>query len=162
MNIYTGIVTVLAVILVSIGLLLNLAGKATGKYRRKDLMSANEKEFFGRLLSALPGHFVFPQVAMSAILEASATNANVKHQDRLRIAQQRIDYLICNSACHTVAVIELDDRTHNKKKDDIRDSRLAQAEIPTIRFESRQKPSIQDIAAAIAEVEKRTALVSPV
>lgn len=154
------VVAVIVMVLLLTSLLNNSFKANVGRYKRRDLMTANEKEFFGRLISALPGHFVFPQVAMSAIIEASATRENIKQQDRLRVAQQRVDYLICDSACVILAVIELDDRTHNKKKDDIRDARLAQGHIPTIRFESRQKPSLTEIAAAISKIEEANAAVA--
>jgi hypothetical protein len=58
-------------------------------------MTANELEFFGRLVTALPGHYVFPQVAMSALIEAASSDKNKAHGDRLRIAQQRADYVVC-------------------------------------------------------------------
>lgn len=125
-----------------------------GKYKAKGLLTENEREFFGRLVSALPAHFVFPQVAMSALLEASGGNNKTRHSDFLRIAQQRVDFLICNAACRVVAVIELDDRTHNKRKDQVRDQRLMQANIPTIRYQSSSRPTLAQIQQAIAAVEQ--------
>ena len=35
-----------------------------GIYKRGKLMTDNELEFFGRLISAMPHHFIFPQVSM--------------------------------------------------------------------------------------------------
>lgn len=127
-----------------------------GKYKAKGLMTENEREFFGRLVSALPAHFVFPQVAMSALLDASDGNAKTKHADFLRIAQHRVDFLICDAACRVVAVIELDDRTHNKRKDQVRDKRLMQANIPTIRYQSSSRPNLAQIHEAIAALEQNT------
>ena len=112
-------------------------------------MSDNELEFFGRLIAALPEHYIFPQVAMSALLEASSSDKRVAHSDRLRIAQQRIDYVVCNKRCEVIAVVELDDRTHSRAKDKVRDGRLEQASIKTGRFQSRQKPTADAIRAAV-------------
>jgi hypothetical protein len=87
-----------------------------GAYRQRKLMTENEREFFARLVKALPGHYIFPQVALSGLLEASSTSKQKAHSDRLRIAQQRADFVICDENCTVVAVIELDDRTHSAKK----------------------------------------------
>lgn len=121
----------------------------TGAYRRRDLMTANEREFFGRLVAALPDHYIFPQVALSALLEPSSGNAKTAYGDHLRIAQQRADYVVCTKNGAVVAVVELDDRTHSRAKDQLRDSRLEQAGIRTVRFQSRQKPTPAAILVAI-------------
>jgi hypothetical protein len=123
-----------------------------GIYQGKDLLTDNELEFFGRLVQALPQYYIFPQVAMSALLEAASRDEARRNTDRLRIAQQRIDYVVCDRRCNVVAVVELDDRTHSREKDQVRDERLEQAGIRTLRFESRAKPSLQAIRAALKEV----------
>ncbi|MEO7494589.1 MAG: DUF2726 domain-containing protein [Massilia sp.] len=121
----------------------------TGAYRRRKLMTDNEAEFFGRLVSALPDHYVFPQVAMSALLETASSDKRTAHADRLRIAQQRADYVICGRSCEVVAVVELDDKTHTRTKDELRDARLEQAGIRTVRFQARNKPKVEAIRALI-------------
>ena len=124
-------------------------GAPEGKYKRRDIMTDNEMEFFGRLVAALPDHYIFPQVAMSALLDPAAGDRKRAHADRLRIAQQRTDYVVCNRRCEVVAVVELDDRTHSQAKDEVRDGRLAQGGYRTVRFQSRQKPPAAAIRAAI-------------
>jgi hypothetical protein len=86
---------------------------------------------------------------MSALLAPANTDRKQAHSDRLRIAQQRIDYVVCNRRCEVVAVVELDDRTHSKVKDQLRDGRLEQGGFRTVRFQSRQKPPAAEIRAAI-------------
>jgi len=132
-----------------------------GTYRRRKLMTDNEEEFFGRLVVALPDHYIFPQVAMSAMLQPGSSDGRTAHSDRLRIAQQRVDYVVCTKSCEIVAVVELDDRTHSQAKDQLRDSRLEQAGIRTVRFQARNKPKVDAIRAMIlgstvAEVAKAT------
>lgn len=135
---------------VAVALLKKTEGKGrTGTYRRRKLMTENEEEFFGRLVVALPDHYIFPQVAMSALLDTASSNKRTAHSDRLRIAQQRVDYVVCTRSCELVAVIELDDRTHVRAKDRLRDARLEQAGIRTVRFQARQKPKVEVIRAAI-------------
>src|SRR4051812_20476941 len=112
-------------------------------------MSENELDFFGRLVAALPDHYIFPQVAMSALLEAASSDKKAAHRDRLHITLQRADYVVCTKNCDLVAVIELDDRAHSTAKDQLRDSRLEQAGIRTVRFKSRAKPPVDGLRAAI-------------
>ncbi|MGB9109742.1 MAG: DUF2726 domain-containing protein [Telluria sp.] len=131
-----------------------------GTYKQRALMTDNEAEFFGRLVVALPDHYIFPQVAMSALLDTTSSDKRTAHSDRLRIAQQRIDYLVCTKRCEVVAVVELDDKTHSRAKDQLRDTRLEQAGIRTVRFHSRSKPAVDAIRATIlgsAPAEFKTA-----
>ena len=143
------VVIVLAIVVVAfIGPLFKVPGLA-GKYKARQLMTENEAEFFGRLVVALPDHYIFPQVAMTALIEAASSDKKIAHSDRLRIAQQRADYVVCDRSCRVVAVVELDDRTHSHSKDKIRDARLRQGGIRTIRFQSTSKPSVGAVRAAV-------------
>ncbi|QGZ41976.1 uncharacterized protein DUF2726 [Pseudoduganella flava] len=137
----------------------------TGAYRRRKLMTDNEEEFFGRLVVALPDHYIFPQVAMSALLEPASGNSKTAYADRLRVAQQRVDYVVCTKRCEVVAVVELDDKTHTRSKDTLRDARLEQGGIRTVRFQARHKPKVEAIRAMIlgpieAEAGKETSMTS--
>jgi hypothetical protein len=53
----------------------------TGTYRQRKLMTDNEAEFFGRLVVALPDHYIFPQVAMSALLDTASSDKRTAHGD---------------------------------------------------------------------------------
>jgi very-short-patch-repair endonuclease len=108
---------------------------------------------------ALPDHYIFPQVAMSALLDTTSSDKRTAHGDRLRIAQQRVDYVVCTKSCEVVAVVELDDKTHSRAKDQLRDARLEQGRIRTVRFQARSKPGVEAIrnmilGSASAEVRK--------
>lgn len=136
----------------------------TGAYRQRKFMTDNEEEFFGRLVVALPDHYIFSQVAMSALLEAVSSDKGNAHGDRLRIAQQRVDYVVCTRRCEVVAVVELDDKTHARAKDDLRDARLEQAGIRTVRFQARNKPKVEAIRTIIlgpTVAEAAPALIEP-
>jgi len=86
---------------------------------------------------------------MSAIIEAASSDKKLAHSDRLKVAQQRVDYVVCTTTGELVAVIELDDRTHSSAKDQLRDARLEQAGIRTVRFQSRTKPTPAAIRIAV-------------
>jgi hypothetical protein len=120
-----------------------------GTYKQRNLMTDNEAEFFGRLVVALPDHYIFPQVAMSALLDSTSGDKRTAHADRLRIAQQRVDYVVCTKRCEVIAVVELDDRTHSRAKDQLRDARLEQGRIRTVRFQARSKPGVDAIRTMI-------------
>lgn len=151
MKILLAVAVVAIVLIVLVGLTRTHARKVdrSGSYKRRALMTDNELEFFGRLVAALPDHYIFPQVAMSALLEPTSPDKKLAQSDRNRISQLRIDYVVCNRRCEVVAVVELDDKTHSRAKDKVRDERLAQVAIRTVRFQSRQKPAADVIRAAI-------------
>ena len=141
------------VLAVAIAVAALLAAKASkgrvARYRARPPMTDNELEFFGRLVKAVPEHFIFPQVAMSAILQTTETDRKKAHGDHLRIAQQRVDYLVCRADGSIVAVVELDDKSHKAAKDKLRDERLQGAGIRTLRFESRKKPAVPALRDAL-------------
>lgn len=124
-------------------------GRQIGAYRQRKLMTDNEAEFFGRLVVAMPDHYIFPQVAMSGLIESSSGDRKTALADRLRIAQQRVDFVICSRTCDVVAVVELDDKSHDRSKDIVRDARLAQAGIRTVRFQARSKPRVEALRNSI-------------
>ena len=86
---------------------------------------------------------------MSALLDTASGDKRIAHSDRLRIAQQRVDYVVCTRRCEVVAVVELDDKTHSRAKDELRDARLEQAGIRTVRFQARHKPKVEAIRTMI-------------
>lgn len=142
------LVVVVAIVAVS-QLMARKGTDRAGTYRSRKLMTDNEEEFFGRLVVALPDHYVFPQVALSALLQTASGNGKNAHSDRMRIAQQVVDYVVCTKRCEVVAVVELDDRTHSRSKDQLRDSRLEQGGIRTVRFQARDKPKVEAIRAIV-------------
>jgi len=121
----------------------------TGNYKAGKLMTENEREFFARLVVALPEHYIFPQVAMGALIVPASNDKKIAHADRLRVAQQRVDFVVCDRACKVTAVVELDDRTHQAGKDQRRDERLNQGAIRTVRFQSKNKPAASAIREAV-------------
>jgi hypothetical protein len=119
--------------------------KQSNKYKAKKLMTDNEFEFFKRLVQALPEYYVFPQVAMNAVLQANGNDRKENYGIRNTFSQKVIDYVIYNQQGKIVAIIELDDKTHNKEKDEKRDAMLHQAGYKTVRFQSKNKPNTEDI-----------------
>jgi hypothetical protein len=121
------------------------------KYRARELLTPNELEFFRRLRRALPDAYIFPQVALSAIIGPTSRGKRNLHDFR-RIAQKRVDYAIYTANMEIVAIIELDDRTHDRARDAQRDAFVSSAGIRTLRFQSRQKPTVEQLKAAVFPV----------
>jgi very-short-patch-repair endonuclease len=144
--VYTKFLVIVGIFVIIAAVLSQLAtGTNLGKFKKRQLMTDNELEFFFRLTRALPDYLVFPQVSMQALIEAASDDRKTAYKDRLRIAQQRVDYVISDPAGAVVAVIELDDKTHSQKKDAVRDARLRQTGIKTLRYQSKAKPSSASI-----------------
>ncbi|MBK3865420.1 DUF2726 domain-containing protein [Paraburkholderia aspalathi] len=125
-----------------------LATLGQPQYRARSLLTGNEIEFFRRLRRALPQEYIFPQVALSALI-APRSRSEKQLRDFRRISQKRVDYAIYTSDLQLVAIVELDDRTHNRAADAVRDAFVASAGIRTLRFESRNKPTVEQIRAAV-------------
>ncbi len=122
------------------------AGIAKDLYKSKPLMTENEKEFFNRLVLALPNHYVFPQVAFGALLQPNVKGNNKKYYSvRGTFAQKIADYVVCDQSMSIIAIIELDDKTHSNDKDAKRDAMLEQAGYKIIRWNSKKKPTVQEI-----------------
>jgi very-short-patch-repair endonuclease len=129
-----------------------LAQGGDAKFRAKPLLTANEIEFLSRLEAAAPELRFSPQVAMGALIEPAVPRSDRKAYYRLRgmfsqkivdfVAQRRTDGQI-------VAIIELDDRTHDAGRDAKRDEMLKSAGYRTIRWKSTAKPDAAGIRALL-------------
>jgi hypothetical protein len=115
--------------------------------QRKRLLTPNEIEFLYRLQRALPAHHVFPQVSFAAFLtDDGKLSRKSSWAVRARFDRKIADYVVCDQNFSIIALVELDDRTHDAKADRHRDAITRAAGYQTIRFQSRQKPSVAEIA----------------
>jgi len=123
---------------------------ATGKFKAKRLFTPNELEFIGRLEAAAPGLRFHGQVSMGAILDPAVPSSDRKAFMSIRgmFAQKIVDFVAQDRATgEIIAIIELDDRTHSSGKDEKRDFMLSGAGYRIIRWNSKNKPSIDSIRA---------------
>lgn len=125
-------------------------------YKSKPLMTDNEKEFYVRLVEALPNYYVFSQVAFGALLQPNIKGNNRKYYSvHGTFAQKIADYVVCDKSMKVGAIVELDDRTHSASKDGKRDLMLEQAGYTVVRWSSKKKPTVQEIAERIKPEEAR-------
>jgi hypothetical protein len=125
-------------------------------YVGRPILTANELEFWRRLIKALPEYTVLTQVSMSALIEPAVHPGHRRFRElRNRFAQKYVDYVVCDQvSLQVVAIIELDDRTHDPIKDAARDAMLNEAGYTVVRWESRAKPSVKEIAHTIAGCQR--------
>lgn len=117
---------------------------APSRYKARRLLTENETEFFRRIKIALPEFHVFPQVAMSALIEPTS-KGQATIADRNRIDRKVIDFTVFNIELELICLIELDDSTHIKAKDEARDKITGSAGIKTLRWSSKNKPDVNII-----------------
>jgi len=114
-------------------------------------LTPNEQKMFFRLVDAMPDLVVLPQVAFSALLTARSKGA------RNRFSQKVADFVLCDRAFNVLAIVELDDSSHNGRglADKARDAMLEGAGYRVLRW--RGIPDAAQVKAALAPVPKTTA-----
>ncbi len=119
------------------------------RIQSKPLLTPNETEFFHRLQRALSAYHVFPQVPFAALLTVDRKlSRKARWSIRVRFDRKIADFVVCERvSLKVIAIIELDDRTHDAKADRDRDAITKAAGYQTFRFQSKQKPSEAEIAA---------------
>lgn len=113
--------------------------KAGGQLWPKYVLTKREQSMFFRLTESLPDCVVLTQVSFNALLW---TNNNA---DRNSFNRKMADFVICNKAFEVLAVVELDDSTHNgqEERDNKRDELLKKAGYNILRY--KQVPNIDEV-----------------
>ncbi|GAB3546069.1 hypothetical protein GCM10027343_23400 [Noviherbaspirillum agri] len=118
------------------------------KYRKKNVLTGSEREFFYRLRHALPECVVCPQMAVSALIEPMGIGvARKSGLDRIR--GERVGYAIFDEKMHLIAIVEIDHRSRTSRRDMVRDAYFAKAGIRTVRFSAKRLPSEGKIKSSI-------------
>lgn len=125
-------------------------------FQRKGLLTPNEVEFFGRLRTALPDYIVLAQVSMGALLKPAVASG---HKDfwatRNKIGSKIVDFVVCSESLDVVALIELDDAKHDLAKDRQRDDFTSSAGYWTVRWDSSERPDVNEIRKTVVDVHMR-------
>jgi len=123
-------------------------------FQEKPFLTENELEFLHRMELAMPEIRFHAQVSMGALINPAATKGD-KDFNRLRrkFAQKIVDFVAQDRRSgRVIAIIELDDKTHDPLKDAQRDAMTADAGYITIRWDSRAKPSIDEIRRTLGSI----------
>jgi hypothetical protein len=114
----------------------------------RSLLSERENEFYHHLIALYPNHQIFVQVALSQLI-----NIDRNHPEcdsiRARYKQLVADFVLCGLDLHVIAVIELDDRSHERADRQNADARknkaLADAGIRLVRIPAGRLPTEDDL-----------------
>jgi very-short-patch-repair endonuclease len=72
---------------------------------------------------------------------------------RRRFDKKIVDFVVyVHGSMRVLAIVELDDRTHDPEKDRVRDAMMAKGGFQTVRWDSRAKPSVQVIQQKFASL----------
>lgn len=112
-------------------------GNAKFTVERKCPLTKAEQRMYWLLVDVFkaPDFVVLSQVSMSALLKSD-------WKDRNRYAQKYVDFVVCSPSFFVLAVIELDDWSHDNKqdKDAERDAMLQSAGLNALRYRALPEP----------------------
>lgn len=125
-------------------------------FERKKILTNPEQALYFKLCEALPEHCIFSQVQLSQLVQVKKGHDFKAWFNRIN--RMSADFVVTDKNMHTIAVIELDDKTHEKpdriEADKKKDKALASAGIRTIRWKSGTTPTTEEIKKIfIAEKE---------
>lgn len=114
---------------------------STKHYQCIPLLTEREQDFFWRLKEAVRDDLVIaPQVVFGAFIKVKATALTDKNHARHVVAHNRCDFLLCDKKLKPVALVEVDDSTHNsakaKAKDRRRDELMKAVGVSVLRYRS--------------------------
>jgi len=151
------IVLVVFVVLVAVALIVlkkNRPGNVDGAwpfYVRKPL-SAPEQVLYFRLCKALPENIVLAQVGLSRFLGVKKGNNFQAWMNRIN--RMSADFVVCAKDSSVLAVVELDDstheRAHRKQADAKKDKAIAAAGIRIVRWNVKTIPDDSAIRLTFA------------
>ncbi len=121
-------------------------------YYSRRILSRPEQVLYFRLCSALSDQYiVLAQVGLSRILGVKKGNNFYTWNNRIN--RMTVDFVICNKDSSIIAVIELDDSSHQKAPRRIADAKkdkaLKSAHIKVIRWPVNAMPNEADIRAVL-------------
>lgn len=140
---------VAGILLLGIAFIVALVWARRVRYRRTTIMTANEREFYQRLLQACPDCEIWPQVPILALLRPDAKEGTRTFWVAFKqISNMRVDWVIARDL-EVLAIVELDDRSHDAKRDAKRDQILKSCGYRVLRFQTNKRPDPQQIQEAV-------------
>lgn len=144
------VVLLLISALIVIGLLKALwskSGPTSWPLYSKKILTQPEQILYFRLVEALPNHLVFAQIQLSQFLGVKKGHNYQSWSNRIN--RMSADFVVCKKDSSVIAVIELDDSTHNQPKrraaDQKKDAAITAAGIPMIRWKVQEIPNNTEI-----------------
>lgn len=153
------IILLLIIIIVAISLVLLLKSKPKDSQQNSELwpfyakkpLTQPEQVLYFRLIEALPEHIVLAQVQLSRFLGVKKGHNYQSWANRIN--RMSADFVICNKDSTIVAVIELDDDSHQKTSRQLTDTKknkaLGSAGIKIIRWQVKSMPDLNSIKSEL-------------
>lgn len=134
-------------------------GKQKLPYFRRQLMTPVEQSAYQTLIHALPEYCVFPQVQASRVLDTPRNKDNYYWFNF--ISRLSYDFVICRPDSTPIAIIEIDDSSHQlntRQSTDNRKNKATQAAgIAVIRYPANKLPQTAEIKRLIHNINKKAA-----
>ena len=147
----TLVATIIALVLIGL-VLLKKKPETNAKFHPKRPLSEPEQILYWKLKTALPDHVVLPQIAFSRFLYTKGATSKENFRKFGSGRQKVADFLICNKSFYILAIVELDDSSHNPQRDDARDEILKEAGLKLFRWKVGQMPTENEIKKIIMGV----------
>lgn len=126
------------------------AGDEVWPFYAKKPLSQPEQILYFRLVQALPDHIILAQVQLSRLLGVKKGNNYQAWSNRIN--RMSADFVVCNKDSSIVAVIELDDATHEREDrqaaDAKKDKALGDAGVQIVRWQAKAIPDFATIQRA--------------
>lgn len=149
---------VIIVLGITIALLASAKNKklSKSKYYAKRPLTQPEQTMYWKLIKALPEYVVLAQVSFSSFIYAKGDLSKENYIKFNKIKQKRADFMICSKDFKIIAVIEVDDSSHDKEKDEKRDKALMEAGVKTIRWHVKNLPAGEEIKKTVDRLKAST------
>lgn len=150
------VVAVVATLAVLKGKSQGSGGDEVWPFYAKKPLSQPEQVLYFRLVQALPEHIVLAQVQLSRLLGVKKGNNYQAWFNRIN--RMSADFVVCNKDSSIVAVIELDDATHQKEDRKAagakKDKALSSADIRIVRWQAKAIPDVSVIKSTFMPIMK--------
>ena len=148
-------IAMLILVVVALGLLKALTSINTApKPVSKPFLTKREAAMLIALERALPHCRIHAQVAMGALLKAPANPLRkARHSDRNAFSQKIVDFVAQDRATGAIlALIEVDDYSHNGARDLARDAMTSHAGYRTVRIGRSVQPRFEEVHQAVSSL----------
>lgn len=148
-------IALIILLFVGVALLKALAGSnAAPKPVSKPFLTKREAAMLIALERALPHCRIHAQVAMGALLKAPTNPLRKsRHSDRNAFSQKIVDFVAQDRTTGAIlALIEVDDYSHNAARDRARDAMTDHAGYRTVRIARSVQPRFEEVHQAVSSL----------
>ncbi|MFD1103575.1 DUF2726 domain-containing protein [Sphingobium olei] len=125
----------------------------------KPFMTRREHAVLAALEQILPMYRIHAQVAMGALLKAPAhPGRRASPADRNAFSQKIVDFVIEDPTTgKVVALVEVDDHSHNRARDRVRDAMTSAAGYRTFRVPASARPTLTGVLGVVGRLRDEAA-----